>query len=86
MARYFFRICSGVFAGAPAEGFDLADEAAAWKEMTQVGADLISGVTRRLKQNSEWQIELLDESRTPLFRIRVVAETLDKLVAASDIR
>jgi hypothetical protein len=30
-----------------------------------------------LTENSEWQLELLDESREPVFRIRIVAESLD---------
>jgi hypothetical protein len=86
MPRFFFRICQGDFAGTSGEGFDLADRDAAWTEMTMVGSDLVSGATRKLKQNSEWQIELLDESETPLFRIRLVAETLDKVSAASRVR
>ena len=86
MPRFFFRICQGDFAGTSGEGFDLADRDAAWTEMTMVGSDLVSGATRMLKQNSEWQIELLDESETPLFRIRLVAETLDKVSAASRAR
>jgi len=86
MPRYYFRISSGTYAGASGEGFDLPDNKAAWAEMTRVGADLISGVTRRLKQNSEWQIELLDESRTPVFRIRVTAETPDQVAVTSDVR
>ena len=39
--------------------------------------DLVGGIARKLKQRSEWRLELLDESRKPVFRIRVVAETLD---------
>jgi len=31
---------------------------------------------RNLKQNAEWQMELLDESKKPLFRITLVGETL----------
>jgi hypothetical protein len=34
--------------------------------------------SRNLKQNAEWQMELLDESKRPLYRIRLVAETLDQ--------
>jgi hypothetical protein len=86
MPRYYFRISSGTYAGAPGEGFDLPDNNAAWVEMTRVGADLIGGVTRKLKQNSEWLIELLDESRTPLFGIRVTAETRDQVAETSDVR
>jgi hypothetical protein len=86
MPRYCFRICNGTCVDASGESFDLADPNAAWTEMTLVGGDLVGGVTRRIKQNSEWQIELLDESRTPVFRIRVVAETLDQAAASADVR
>jgi hypothetical protein len=86
MPRFFFRICHGALASASGEGFDVADRDAAWTEMMMVGSDLVSGATRKLKQNTEWQIELLDESKTPLFRIRLVAETLDGDAAASHLR
>jgi hypothetical protein len=45
--------------------------------MTQVCGDLIGSILRSLKQNAEWQMELLDESKKTLFRIRLVGETLD---------
>jgi hypothetical protein len=45
--------------------------------MTRVCGDLVGGIARRLQQQSEWRMELLDESRRPVFRIRVLAETLD---------
>lgn len=57
--------------------FDLADCDAAWDEMTKVCGDLIGGIARNLKQDTEWQLELLDEAKKPVFRIRLVAETLE---------
>ena len=48
----------------------------AWGELTKVCADLVGAASRALEQNSEWKMELLDESRKPLFRIRLVAETI----------
>jgi len=54
---------------------ELADTRAAWAEMTKVCGDLIGGAARKLEQNAKWQIELLDESKQPVFRIRLVAET-----------
>ena len=45
--------------------------------MTNVCADTTAGITRKLQQNSEWQMELLDEAKEPVFRIRIVAETFD---------
>ena len=78
MPRFYFRICNGDYSGTSGEGFDLADKDAAWTEMTRVCGDLVGSIARKLKQQSEWRMELLDESRKPVFRIRVVAETLDR--------
>jgi hypothetical protein len=38
---------------------------------------MVGSISRKLRQSSEWQMELLDESKKPLFRIRIVAESLD---------
>jgi hypothetical protein len=74
---FYFRICNGDYSGTSREGFNLADKDAAWAEMTKVCGDLVGGIARKLKQQTEWRMELLDESRKPVFRIRVLAETLD---------
>jgi hypothetical protein len=74
---FYFRICNGNYSGTSGEGFDLADKDAAWAEMTRVCGDLVGGIARRLQQQTEWRMELLDESRKPVFRIRLLAETLD---------
>jgi hypothetical protein len=78
MPLYFFRIRNGRYSGASDHGTECADHDAAWKELTNVCADMASGISRKLKQNSEWHLELLDESRRPVFRIRIVGETLDE--------
>jgi len=77
MPLYFFRIRNGRYSGASDRGTELADRDAAWKELTSVCGDLVGGISRNLKQNAEWQMELLDESRKPVFRIRLIGETLD---------
>ena len=77
MPLYFFRIRNGRYSGADDHGTELAGRDAAWKEMTSVCADIVGSIARKLTENAEWQMELLDESRKPVFRIRVVAETLD---------
>ena len=41
--------------------------------MTKVCANLVGGISRSLKQNAEWQMELLDETKKPVFRIRLIA-------------
>jgi hypothetical protein len=77
MSFYFIRVGHDNFCGVSDDGFDFADRDAAWAEMTQVCGDLVGSISRSLKQNAEWRMELLDESKKPLFRIRLVAETLN---------
>ena len=77
MPLYFFRIRNGRYSGACDYGTELADRDAAWKELTSVCGDMVGSISRHLKQNTEWQMELLDESKKPVFRIRLVGETLD---------
>jgi hypothetical protein len=77
MPLYFFRISHGRCSGASDQGSEFDTHEAAWTEMTKVWANVLGGISRSLKQNAEWRMELLDESRKPVFRIRLVAETLD---------
>ena len=44
--------------------------------MTKVSGNLLGSLSRSLKQNAEWQMELLDEARKPVFRIRLVSESV----------
>jgi hypothetical protein len=76
MSLYFFRISHGRYSGASDQGFEFESREAAWTEMTRICGDLLGGISRSLKQNAEWHMELLDESNKPVFRIRLVAESL----------
>jgi hypothetical protein len=49
----------------------------------QVCGNLLGGVSRSLKQNAEWRVELLDEARKPVFRIRLVSESLGEAIRRS---
>lgn len=82
MPLYFFRIRNGRFSGASSHGIELADYEAAWAEMTKVCGELVGSIVRHLRENAEWQMELLDESKKPLFCIRLVAESFDAPDAA----
>jgi hypothetical protein len=77
MSLYYFRIKSGQFSGIADHGTECTDHEAAWTELTQVCSDLLGGIARKMKQNANWEMELLDESRKTLFRITLVAESLD---------
>jgi len=76
MSLYFFRISHGRYSGASDHGSEFESREDAWIEMTKVCANLLGGISRSLKQNAEWHMELLDESRESVFRIRLVAESL----------
>jgi hypothetical protein len=76
MPQYFFRISHGRYSGASDQGSDFESHEAAWTEMTRVCANLVGTFSRGLKQNAEWHMELLDEAKEPVFRIRLVAETV----------
>ncbi len=78
MPLYFFRIRNGRYSGASSQGAEFADRNAAWRELTSVCANIVGGISRKLKLDSEWEMELLDESRHPVFRIRLVAESMDR--------
>lgn len=75
---YSFRIRRGEYSGTCGPSSEFADSNAAWAEMTKVCGDLIGDVSYKLKQNDEWQIELLDANKKPVFRITLIAETLDE--------
>ena len=76
MSQYFFRISHGRYSGASDQGSEFESREAAWSEMTKVCANLLGGISRSLKQNAEWQMELLDAAKQPVFRIRLVSEAV----------
>jgi hypothetical protein len=77
MPLYYFRIQAGRYSGASSHGTELADLDAAWEELTSVCGDMIGTIARHLQQDTEWQMELLDELGKPVFRIRLVAESFE---------
>jgi hypothetical protein len=77
MPLYFFRIRNGRYSGASEYGTEFADGAAAWNEMSRVCSELLTSISRKLSPNSEWQMELLDESKKTVFRISLVSETFE---------
>ena len=76
MSLYYFRISQGRYSGASDEPYEFASREAAWSEMTAVCGNLLGGISRSLKENAEWRMELLDEAKNPVFRIRLVAESI----------
>jgi Domain of unknown function (DUF6894) len=75
MPLYFFRISHGPFAGASDQGSEFESHADAWAEMTKVCGNLLGSIARSLQQNAEWQMELLDDAKKPVLRIRLISES-----------
>ena len=76
MSLYFFRVSHGQYSGGSDQPQEFANRDAAWTELTAVCANLIGGISRSLKPNADWQMELLDETKQPVFRIKLVGEAL----------
>jgi len=75
VSHFILQISGGKYAGF-SEFENAGDRDAAWAEMIAICSDLVRDVTDDLKPNSEWRMELLDASKKPVFRIRLVAEIL----------
>jgi hypothetical protein len=75
MPLYFFRIRNGRYSGASEQGIELADHNAAWQELTSSCADMVGGICRKLGRDTQWEMELLDERKQPVFRISLVADS-----------
>ncbi len=86
MSLYFFRISHGRYSGASDQPYEFESREAAWTEMRAVCANLLGGISRSLKQNGEWHMELLDDAKQPVFRIRLVSESLQGSSAHSSVR
>jgi hypothetical protein len=76
MSLYFFRISHGRYSGSADLPYEFSNRESAWTELTAVCADLVGGISRSLKTDAEWRMELLDEAKQPIFRIRLVAESV----------
>jgi hypothetical protein len=76
MPQYFFRISQGRYSGTSDHASEFADHDAAWTEMRAVCANLLGGIARSLKPDAQWHMELLDESKDVVFRIRLIAESV----------
>ena len=77
MSHYFFRLSHDRFSGVADCPIEALDHDAAWAEITKASSNLVAGICRKLKPQSDWRMELLDELGKPRFRIRLVAEELD---------
>jgi hypothetical protein len=64
MPQYFFHIRNGQYSGGTDHCAEIADRDAAWKELTGVCGDMVSGISRKLTENGRWSFWTNPKSRS----------------------
>jgi hypothetical protein len=76
MPRFVFQVQPGQPAELPPIEVVLTGHDAARKAALDMCADLAKDIVAGLTENSEWRLDVRNEINEPVFRIRLVAETL----------
>jgi hypothetical protein len=77
MPRFTFQVQQDKFPEIPAIEDILCDSYAARKAALGMCADLAKDIVNGLTEDSEWRLDVLDESGKPVFRLRLLAEELE---------
>lgn len=77
MPRFFFQMQQGKLPGPVVIEDVLSDSYAARQAALGICADLARDIANGLTDDSEWQLNVMDEHGKPVFRIRLVVETLE---------
>ena len=78
MPRFVFQVQQGTLPKIPAIEDVLSDSYAARKVALGICADLAKDIVTGLKDDSEWRLDVLDEGGKPVFRLRLLAEELER--------
>jgi hypothetical protein len=76
MPRFTFRVQQGELPDPPSIEDVLSDSCAARNAALDICADLAKDIVTGLREDSEWRLEVLDQSGKPVFRLRLLAEAL----------
>jgi hypothetical protein len=83
MPRFLFQVQQGKVPGTPAIEDVLSDSYTARKIALGMCADLAKDIVAGLTEDSEWRLDVLDEYGKPVFRIRLLAESVEAPVTES---
>jgi hypothetical protein len=75
MQRYSFRVTRGEDIQQETTS-DLPDNQAAQREALAIFSDLVRSFAHDIDASPQWQIEVTDEARKPIFRLTLLAESL----------
>jgi hypothetical protein len=79
MPRFVFQVQQGTLPEIPGIEDVLSDSYAARKAALGICADLAKDIVSGLMEDSEWRLDVLDEAGKPVFRLRLLAEELERL-------
>ena len=74
MPKYFFIVRHDDRVSHHSDAIDLPDLGAVLEEVTKSTGELLRELDCPIAAGSEWRMEVADESRKPLFSLRVIAE------------
>jgi hypothetical protein len=77
MTRFFFQVQPGRCPEFPVIEDDLSGVDEARKAALDMCADLANDIVAGLTEDSEWRLDVMDESGKPFFRVRLIAESLE---------
>jgi hypothetical protein len=77
MPTYFFHIRRGNCLDVSAEGIALPDLEAVRREAALIYSDMARGITGEFDESLDWRIEVTDQSGRIVFRLSLVAESLE---------
>jgi Domain of unknown function (DUF6894) len=78
MPRFIFQVQQDKSPEIPAIEDVLCDGYAARKAALNMCADLAKDIVNGLTEDSEWRLNVLDNSGKPIFRLRLLAEELER--------
>jgi hypothetical protein len=76
MPRFLFQVQPGRRPGFPVIEDDLGGTDEVRKMALAMFADLVKDIVAGLTEESEWRLDAMDESGNPIFRVRLIAESL----------
>jgi hypothetical protein len=76
MTRFLFQVQPGRCPEFPVIEDDLSGIDAARKVALEMWVDLALDIVAGLAENPEWRLDVMDEFGKPVFRLKVVAESL----------
>jgi hypothetical protein len=75
MPRYFFSVRNGERTTFHSDGIELPDMPSVWIEATKSTGEILRDLNDALVAGTELRMDVADESRKPVFSLRVIAES-----------